>query len=93
MPDTVRLHARIYGYVQGVSFRYHTFRQAQSSHLVGFVRNRMDGSVEVVAEGRCEVVKQFLSWLHVGPSSAEVKRVDVQWEQPTGEFGRFEVRF
>jgi acylphosphatase len=93
MPDNVRLHARIQGFVQGVSFRYYTIRQAQSLGVVGWVRNRWDGSVEVVAEGPPEAVNQLLSWLHRGPPAAEVDRVDVQWEQPTGEYGRFEVQF
>ncbi len=93
MPDTVRLHAWIYGFVQGVSFRYYTIRQAQSLDLVGWVRNRFDGSVEVVAEGPRDAVDNLLSWLHRGPPAAEVDRVDVHWEQPTGESSRFEVRF
>jgi acylphosphatase len=93
MPDTVRLHAWIHGFVQGVSFRYYTIRQAQGLDLVGWVRNLWDGSVEVVAEGPRDSVDRLLSWLHRGPPAAEVDRVDVHWEQPTGEFSRFEVRF
>jgi acylphosphatase len=93
MPETVRLHAWIHGFVQGVSFRYYTIRQAQSLAVVGWVRNRWDGSVEVVAEGPRDAVNGLLSWLHRGPPAAEVDRVDVHWEQPTDEFSRFEVRF
>jgi acylphosphatase len=93
MSDMVRLHARVRGEVQGVSFRYYTLRRAKELGLVGFVRNRYDGSVEVVTEGEREAVDQLLAWLHIGPPSAEVKRVDSQWEKPTGEFGRFEVAF
>ena len=93
MPDNVRLHAWIHGFVQGVSFRYYTIREAQSLGVVGWVRNRWDGSVEVVAEGQPEAVNELLSWLRRGPPAAEVNRVDTQWEQPTGEYGRFEVRF
>jgi len=93
MPDTVRFHARIHGFVQGVSFRYYTFKQAQALGLGGYVRNCWDGSVEVVAEGEREAVDRLLSWLRVGPPSAEVERVDLEWEQPRGEFRHFEVRF
>ena len=93
MPDTVRLHARVYGLVQGVSFRYYTLRKAQTLGLTGYVRNRWDGSVEVVAEGERAAVDQLLSWLHVGPPSADVERVEFEWQKPLGEFRQFEVRF
>lgn len=93
MSDTVRLHARVHGLVQGVNFRYYTVRKAQALGLTGFVRNRWDGTVEVVAEGEREAVDQLLSWLHIGPPSAEVERVEFEWQKPLGEFRHFEVRF
>ena len=93
MPETVRLHAKVHGLVQGVSFRYYTQRRANGLGLGGFVRNRWDGSVEIVAEGEREAVDQLLSWLHAGPASGHVERVDVQWEKPNGEFRQFEVVF
>lgn len=89
----VRLHARIHGFVQGVNFRYYTLRRAQTLGLAGYVRNCWDGTVEVVAEGEREAVNKLLSWLHVGPSYAEVEKVDYEWEEPRGDFRRFEVRF
>ncbi len=92
MPDRVRFQARIHGYVQGVSFRYYTLRQAQMLELGGYVRNCEDGSVEVVAEGPREAAERLLSWLHSGPPSAEVQRVEVEWQQARGKFVRFEVR-
>jgi len=92
MSDTVRLRAIIRGYVQGVSFRYYTLRQAQSLEMMGFVRNREDGSVEVVAEGTPEAAEELVEWLHRGPPSAQVEWVDVEWLKPQGKPGRFEVR-
>ena len=92
MPDSVRFRARIHGYVQGVSFRYYTLRQAQTLELTGYVRNCLDGSVEVVAEGPREAADRLLSWLRQGPPSAEVQRVDIEWQEPQVKSGRFEVR-
>jgi acylphosphatase len=92
MLDTVRFQARVHGYVQGVSFRYYTLRQAQMLQLTGYVRNCENGSVEVVAEGPREAAERLLSWLHSGPPSAEVQRVDVEWQQAKNRFLRFEVR-
>jgi acylphosphatase len=93
MPDLARLHAKIHGFVQGVSFRYYTLRHAQGLGLDGFVRNCWDGTVEVVAEGERGAVRRLLSWLQAGPPSADVSKVDHKWEAPRGNLTRFEVRF
>ena len=93
MPEPVRLRARIHGFVQGVSFRYCTLRQAQGLGVNGYVRNRYDGTVEVVAEGQRPAVNELLSWLHSGPSHAQVDKVEYRWEEPQGDLGQFEVRF
>lgn len=88
-----RFHAVVHGRVQGVNFRRCTCDEAEALGVVGYVRNRWDRSVEVVAEGPEAALKRLLAWLHVGPSLAHVTKVDVQWQHPTGEFQEFEVRF
>lgn len=93
MAENVRLSAIVHGLVQGVNFRFYTRRQASLLGLVGYVRNRWDGTVEVVAEGQREMLERLLDWLHVGPRSAVVERVDARWGEATSEFNRFEVRF
>ena len=93
MADQARLSAIVHGMVQGVNFRTYTRLQASKLGLVGYVRNRWDGTVEVVAEGERDGLERLLAWLHVGPRSAFVERVDAQWEEPRGEFTRFEVRY
>ncbi|MEJ2058598.1 MAG: acylphosphatase [Desulfofustis sp.] len=80
---TVRV--RIYGTVQGVFFRHHTKLQAQALGLGGWVKNRSDGSVEAVIHGTEEDVERMIAWLHQGPESAHVIRVDIEekgGEQP-----------
>jgi acylphosphatase len=93
MADRARLSAIVHGMVQGVNFRYYTRLQASKLGLAGYVRNQWDGTVEVVAEGERYLLQRLLAWLHVGPRSAFVERVDAQWDKPTGEFTRFEVRY
>jgi len=92
MSDIVRLHAKVHGMVQGVSFRYYTLRQAQTLGVNGYVRNRWDGSVEVVAEGERDAMDKLLAWLHTGPGAAEVERVEIEWQKPRGDLRHFEVR-
>ena len=91
--DTRRLHAVAYGLVQGVNFRAYTVRRAHSLGLKGWVRNRADGAVEVVAEGSPKALESLLSFLHDGPPSARVTEVEAKWEPATGEFNEFRVRY
>ena len=89
----VRLHASVFGHVQGVNFRYYTQREATTQGLTGWVGNRFDGSVEVVVEGKKSALHNFLVFLHRGPPSARVDRVQSGWSEATGEFDRFRVRY
>ncbi len=93
LPDHARLHAIVSGVVQGVNFRYYTSRQAESLGLTGWVVNRWDGAVEVVAEGPRADLQTLLDWLGHGPPSATVTGVQVEWEQATGEHTTFRVRY
>lgn len=87
-----RLHARIEGRVQGVGFRYFVLDTAQALGVSGWVRNRWDQSVEVVAEGEREALERLLEALRRGPRAAFVSDVQVDWEEWQGEFNGFAVR-
>jgi acylphosphatase len=93
MANQARLEAVVHGIVQGVNFRFYTRRQAAILGLAGWVRNRWDGTVEVVAESERSRLNELLGWLHHGPSSAVVERVDARWTEPTGEVSSFEVHY
>ena len=80
-----RIHLVVRGRVQGVYFRATAQREARQHGLSGWVKNRGDGSVEIVAEGEEDDVKDFLNWAHAGPSTARVDAVDVRWRSYTGE--------
>jgi acylphosphatase len=90
---TVRLHAIVYGDVQGVNFRAATQREATRLNIAGWVGNRWDGTVETVAEGTPGALGQFEVYLHRGPSAATVERVDVTYGEATGEFRSFNIRY
>ena len=80
----IRVRAVVTGTVQGVGFRYSTYREARRLGLAGFVRNLTDGSVEVEAEGDPDVVGQLLTWLEDGPAHARVRQVLVSDREPQG---------
>ena len=88
-----RLHAVIRGEVQGVFFRAHTQQKASELGLTGWVMNLSDGGVEVVAEGEKEPLERLLGWLQTGPESATVEKVKEEWQDATGEFSGFEVKY
>ncbi len=88
-----RLHAIVHGMVQGVNFRYYTRQQASLLGVLGWVANRPDGAVELVAEGPRSQLGDLLDWLQHGPPSAQVDQVQVNWETATGEFADFRVKY
>ncbi len=87
-----RVHVLIAGRVQGVCFRGQTERWALGSGLTGWVRNRSDGRVEVVAEGERGALESLVELLRKGPSFGRVDSVDVRWTDFTGEFDSFRIR-
>jgi acylphosphatase len=88
-----RLYLTVTGVVQGVFFRAHTRNAAQNFGLVGWVRNLRDGRVEIVAEGATEKLQELIRWCHRGPRLARVDSVDITWDEATGEFDTFEIRY
>jgi acylphosphatase len=66
------------GQVQGVGFRWAAQGEAERLGLVGRVRNRTDGAVEVTAQGDEPAMQRFAEWLEEGPRWAEVADVEVE---------------
>jgi len=89
--DNIRVKLIIEGRVQGVWFRESTRKQAEHLGVHGWVRNRREGTVEVVAEGPEESVRKLVDWCHHGPPSARVSRVRETAEAFQGEFVSFDV--
>ena len=85
-------HIRFTGTVQGVGFRYSTLHLANRLGLAGWVRNKEDGSVEVVAEGEEDVIVQLISRLHER-FEGYITNTETKWSEATNEFVTFEVGF
>lgn len=90
--QTEQIHIRIRGRVQGVFFRASSQEKAKDLGLSGWVRNRPDRQVEIVAEGPPEALNALLAWCRTGPPLARVKSVETEWSGSTGEYSSFEVR-
>lgn len=88
-----RVHLVIRGRVQGVFYRASAQEKATELELTGWVRNRADNTVEIVAEGEREDLDALIEWCYVGPPDAYVTGADINWEQYTGEFREFSVKY
>ena len=93
MENKVRAHAIISGRVQGVFFRVETKRAAEGFGVLGWVRNKRDGTVEAVFEGNQDQVEAILEWCNEGPAHAKVDNVNVDWGTYSGEFAKFDITY
>jgi acylphosphatase len=91
MPETARVNLIVEGRVQGVGFRYFVAEEAIALGVLGWVRNRWDDTVEVMAEGDRSVLEKLVKVVRRGPRAAYVSQVKESWEKPTGEFNDFRV--
>jgi acylphosphatase len=81
------VNLRIHGRVQGVGYRAWASARAERLGLSGWVRNRMDGTVEALVAGPAEAVEQMIAAAQSGPSAARVSEVATQPAEPPREPG------
>ncbi len=68
-------HIIVKGKVQGVSFRYYTVKEAKSKALLGTVKNRPDGDVEIFISGSSVKLEEFEKWCRIGSPFSTVNQV------------------
>ncbi len=86
-----QLHLLVKGRVQGVYFRASTQREARRLGISGWVKNKNDGSMEILAEGEEVAIRELYGWAQKGPSAARVDKVETRWRSFTGEFSDFRI--
>jgi acylphosphatase len=90
-PD-VRLTAWVRGKVQGVGFRWWTRSRALELGLTGYVANRLDGRVLVVAQGSRDACEQLLTLLQGDTTPGRVDNVVADWALPPQDIAGFTAR-
>ncbi|GGL40567.1 acylphosphatase [Sporolactobacillus putidus] len=85
------VHLMVQGLVQAVGFRYFTWQKASEQHITGWVRNRMDGSVEIVAEGSETNIDRFIKTIKKGSPFSHVQKVDVYLYDHPEHFTTFDI--
>ena len=89
---TKQFRAIVRGRVQGVTFRAATEKEALRLGLAGYARNLPDGTVEVVARGPEEAIRELVAYLHRGPAPARVDGVEIDWADSTPAPDPFTVK-
>lgn len=85
----IKIH--VYGRVHGVFFRESALRKANELGIMGFVRNDLDGSVYIEAEGEERALGEFVNWCNDGPPMAEVKEVETEGDSELRKFKGFRI--
>lgn len=83
MSEALAVRVRVHGLVQGVGYRESLREFAIERCVVGWVRNRRDGTVEALLQGPSAKVREVVAWCRHGPRSARVEKVDVSEEPPS----------
>jgi acylphosphatase len=89
----LELHATITGTVQKVHYRDFVQRAATDLGLVGYVENRHNGTVVVVAQGLPDDLKAFIECLHEGSVLAKVEDVSVSWRIAKMLYSDFSITY
>jgi len=81
---------RVSGKVQGVYFRASAKEEANRLGISGIVKNEIDGSVYIEAEGPDPALERFIQWCKVGPRNAQVSSCVVESVEVQG-YGDFQI--
>jgi acylphosphatase len=83
-------HIIVHGRVQGVWFRAGSKEQADELGLLGWVKNRPEGTVEIHVEGEKIQLEKFIVWCRKGTPAADVTSLDIDWIMAQ-EFKSFDI--
>lgn len=88
----IHKNIKIFGYVQGVSFRAFVKKCADELNIKGFVENQNDRSVYMEAEGKEDNLKKFVKCCRTGPGFAKVDDIDIE-EGKVKNYSQFEIKY
>ena len=87
-----RINIVVEGRVQGVGFRYFIYEIGALFKLTGWVKNKFNGNVEILAEGQKENLVALLGEVRKGPQTAQVINVSVKWSEQQNDLTPFTIR-
>lgn len=89
----IQYEINIKGRVQGVGYRYFAVQKAKEMGINGWVKNLVDGSVLIVAQGIEAEIKTFIDYLYIGPTRSRVDKISTCVMQITTVFDSFSVKY
>lgn len=89
----MEIHCIVSGKVQNVAFRAYAQDSATELSVVGWVRNLPDQTVEIVAQGTPDVLKEYIEYLHEGSLHASVEGVAVDWRSVETMYDDFAIKY
>lgn len=89
--ETKQIDVIVYGDVHGIGFRANTKNNADMLGITGYVENKDDRTVRVVAIGSEGRLLALLDFLNIGPSNSTVEKVEVKWSTPEKEYSDFGI--
>ena len=90
---SVQYEIVITGRVQGVGFRYFVEKRASELNITGWVKNKSDGSVMVMAQGDEQDIDTFFDYLRIGPALARVSGISKNRMPVLEKFSNFRVKY
>ena len=85
--DVTSLRLRVEGYVQAVGYRHFAIQEGLRLGLDGWIRNRADGTVEILVSGTTKAVEAFVAAAMKGPPGSRVKNVELHKAEPPADKG------
>jgi len=82
----------VFGYVQGVGYRFNAQKQAEQLGLTGWIKNEPDQTVTIVVQGKKEKIKEFFDWCKKGPSKSQVNKIKIKDEPIEKIFNNFFIK-
>jgi acylphosphatase len=85
--DLTSLRVRVEGFVQAVGYRNYAIAEAKKLGLDGWIRNRSDGTVEMLISGPTKTVEAFILAAARGPAGSQVKNFELHKAELPAEKG------
>ncbi len=85
------IYCVVTGRVQGVGYRDFIERYTHEHNLTGWIKNKPDGSVEVVIQGTPDELKDCIEILNQGSLLAKVDSLAVDWRTPARQYDEFKI--
>jgi len=89
----IQYEIKVTGRVQGVGYRYFAAKKANEMGITGWVKNSVDGSVIIVAQGIEEEIKTFTDYLYIGPTRCRIDQVTKVKFNTLANFDNFSVKY